>query len=261
MTIHIYYRHTPTSRSSNKWRPEWFTHERCFLNLLETTHKSMMRGDVSLHVLFDGSEADLADDFTTPVLARAIEQFPGMAGAVSVQRISGGDQRKAWRACVDVITADLATTIQPHDIIYVLENDYLHVDGWPDEIRELATSGISWDYLSLYDHPDKYPNLCAHGDAKRYATLKSQVFSTSRRHWRTAPSTCGTYMLSRETFERDIRLLRLGIFDFKFFKILTKIKRRKLVTPMPALSTHCMTEFLSPVIDWESVAVDRRFIR
>lgn len=231
------------------------------MNLLDTIHESMLRGDVFLHVLFDGSDADFADDFTTPVLSRAIEQSAGIAQAVSVRRISGGDQRKAWRACVNVIEADLASTIQPRDIIYVLENDYLHMDGWVDEIKELAASGISWDYLSLYDHPDKYPNLHGHRDSLRYTTLKSQVFSTSYRHWRSSPSTCATYMLSRETFERDLRLLRLGIFDFKLFWILNKIKRRRLITPIPALSTHCMTEFLSPIIDWNSVAADRKTIR
>lgn len=251
MAIHIYYRHTPILRSSGKFRPEWFSHEKCFLNLLETIRPSLLDGKAHLHLVFDGSENDLRQDFAVDHLERLTQASPVAVPTIHRHMISGGDQRKAWRAVVALAKAHCDdNTVQPDDLIYFLENDYVHRAGWIDEVNQLTTYGIQWDYLTLYDHPDKYPDYCKHGDTRHYRNLRSLLFATPKRHWRTTPSTCATYMLSREAFLRDQPLLRLGIFDFKLFGFLTKILRRRLISPLPALSTHSMSDFLSPNIDW-----------
>lgn len=254
MSVHIYYRHTPVARSSGKARPAWFSHERCFVNLLDTIAEHLANGDVRLNVVFDGSEAEMEADFVAGHIVRRISERPALAKAIVQRRIQGGTQRTAWRACVALVKVDAAERIAPGDLVYLLENDYLHVPGWVDEVAALQRQGVDWDYLTLYDHPDKYPNLCAHLDASRYRSLKSRVFATERRHWRTTPSTCATYMLSRETFLYDHALLRLGLYDLRLFRLLTKLKRRTLISPLPAMSTHCMAEFLSPSVDWEGIA-------
>jgi hypothetical protein len=251
MAIHIYYRHTPIQRSSGKNRPEWFSHERCFLNLLETIRTSLLDGKAHFHLVFDGYENDLRQDFAIGHLEHLVKENPTAAQAIHRHIISGGDQRKAWRAVVTLAKTHCGdNTVQPNDLIYFLENDYVHRAGWIDEVNQLTLQGIQWDYLTLYDHPDKYPNFCKHDDTQHYRSLRSQIFVTPKRHWRSTPSTCATYMLSRETFLRDQPLLRLGIFDFRLFGFLTKILRRKLLSPLPALSTHSMSYFLSPNVDW-----------
>ncbi|MDE1892470.1 MAG: glycosyl transferase [Betaproteobacteria bacterium] len=251
MAIHIYYRHTPIQRSSGKFRPEWFSHKKCFLNLLETIHSSLLDGKVHLHLVFDGSENDLRQDFAIGHLDRLAQGSPSAEPAIHRHMIIGGNQRKAWRAVVALAKAHCDdNTVQPNDIIYFLENDYVHRAGWIDEVNQLKAHGICWDYLTLYDHPDKYPDFCKHGDTRHYRNLRSQIFVTPKRHWRTTPSTCATYMLSREAFMRDQLLLRFGIFDFRLFGLLTKILRRRLLSPLPALSTHSMSDFLSPNVDW-----------
>lgn len=246
--IHIYFRHTPTNRSTGKLRPSWFTHETCFLNLLEGVREQIIQGNIRLNIVFDGSPTELENDFTTKHLEVERKHFP--RSSVSVYRIDGGDQRKAWRACVSQVRSDATSIIRNEDIIYFLENDYLHMPGWADEVNDLSKEGISWDYLTLYDHPDKYPNFCEHHDSSRYVRLRSKLYATSHRHWRTIPNTCATYMVRRHTFLRDQRILSLGIYDFRLFRILTKLKRRMLISPIPALATHSMTGLLSPTIDW-----------
>ena len=41
------------------------------------------------------------------------------------------------------------------DIIYFLEDDYFHNIGWTNIIRE-GFENIAVDYITLYDHNDKY---------------------------------------------------------------------------------------------------------
>jgi hypothetical protein len=254
MTIHIYYRHTPIVRSVGKSRPIWFTHERCFLNLLATVGERLGESGVRLNVLFDGSEADRLADFATGHVQQLLQSRPDLAGAVTERRIDGGTQRKAWRACVGLVHKDCQLTIAPGDIVYLLENDYMHLPGWVDEVLALQQQGVRWDYLTLYDHPDKYPNYSKHHDAKRYVSLASRLYATPKRHWRSTPSTCATYMLSRETFLSDFGTLRLGLYDLRLFRLLRHVRRRHLVSPLPGLATHCMDELLSPGVDWDSTA-------
>lgn len=257
MKLHIYYRHTPVARSAGKFRPAWFTHERCFLNLLDTVRAHLVAGTVHLTVVFDGTGQDLQNDFIPTHLVREGHANPSILDAVRTVRIDGGDQRKAWRACVNLVRHDVDDAIGKGDTIYLLENDYMHRPGWIEEVGALAEQGVEWDYLTLYDHPDKYPNHCSHPDAARYSALRVKLFATATRHWRTVPGTCATYMLSRETFLRDHVLLKQGIFDFNLFRILTRMKRRVVISPIPALSTHSMSGLLAPTVDWDEVIKGR----
>lgn len=250
MAIHVYYRHASMRVLTAKSRPEWFSYSKCFNNFLETVDLNLERGKVVLNVVYDGSQAD----FETSELSARFREIAeaGLAIKPELRIISGGDQRKAWRACVDLVRQDIVTgKVGANDYVYFLENDYMHVPGWVKKIDELVASGAEWDYLTLYDHSDKYPGLCASPDSARYSNLKSKIYCTGSHHWRTTPSTCATYIVPVRVFLADLRLLRLGIYDFKLFKLLSYLRRRTLVSPLPSLATHSMTEFLAPAVDWE----------
>ncbi|HGC5217009.1 TPA: glycosyl transferase, partial [Escherichia coli] len=73
------------------------------------------------------------------------------------------------------------------------------------------------------------------------------------RHWKIAPSTCATYIMKARVFDRTKIILKLAIYDYKLFLILTKIFRIRLLSPIPALSTHCMASLLSPSINWDDL--------
>lgn len=132
------------------------------------------------------------------------------------------------------------------DLIYFLENDYLHCPNWLEKISELLNSPVHFDYVSLYDHMDKYIYAM-------YSDLRSRIFVTQNHHWRTAPSTCGTFLVRKKIFDEDIELWAREVQDHYQFEELSANKGRTLLTPIPGLATHCMEGYLSPTIDWAAV--------
>jgi hypothetical protein len=253
MTIHIYFRHCPTARLTPQARPAWFGYDLCFANLVETTRQGREAGRIILHIVFDGSPEALQTNVISPHLFPLFEQTPA---AIHIHHVEGGNQRAAWRACLGVIGDGAG--IADDDMIYLLENDYLHVPDWVARLEELAASPIEWDYATLYDHPDKYPGYTEVADSARYRNLFSKIFCAGSHHWRTTPNSTGTYILRGRTYRRDLPILRLGLYDFRLFKLLGLARRTTVVSPLPSLSTHSMSEYLAPVVAWDAVAAVAR---
>jgi hypothetical protein len=248
--LHIFYRHCPTSKLTPQSRPDWFGYDHCFKNLIDTTAQGRIDGNIVLHIVFDGSPAALRDDAIAPLLFALMETQEG-ASSVLVHHIEGGNQRAAWRACLGIIGS--GEGIADDDLIYLLENDYLHVPDWVERLRELAASPIPWDYATLYDHPDKYPGYTDVADSARYSQLTSQIFCAGSQHWRTTPSSTASYVLRASIYRRDRSILRLGIYDYRLFKLLRLGRRRTIVSPIPSLATHMMTAYMAPAIAWNIV--------
>jgi hypothetical protein len=132
--------------------------------------------------------------------------------------------------------------------VYFLENDYLHDPRWISCLEELINSQIPFDYVSLYDHPDKY--LYSDSFHDMHQKLVSKIFFTKTVHWRTTPSSCASFITSMENFRKDIPILKMGLMDHLMFDELGKLGKI-MVSPIPSLSTHCMARFLAPCIQWE----------
>jgi hypothetical protein len=237
--LNIYYRHVhikadKTSRDPSKTRPEWFTHEACFRNLLTTIRSDPMGSRVRLTVVYDGQVDDFMDDFVS-------RYYANESLGIGVQFIRGGSDRNSG-----LITLAMAhqAELPPHDLVYFLENDYLHQPGWVSKVFELYDSGFKFDYVSLYDHRDKYMYAM-------YAELQSKIVHTKTHHWRTAPSSCGSFMFEKSVLNLDYDVLALGIPDFYFFSKLIAERGRILLTPIPGLATHCMEGYLSPTVNWQ----------
>lgn len=246
MKVHIYFRHTPPSRTTQSGRPDWFTHELCFANLLKTVTEDKSGTGVHLSVLFDGSEEDLKKDYTP----KHIDLLgPAPLGAhTRFHRFHGGSQVTAWKACLALALEDIRSgTIADDDLLYFLENDYLHRPGWLSALTEFERAQVPWDYLALYDHPDLYMT-------DMYRSWKSKVVLAGDCHWQTAPSTCWTFITRKKRLLRDKHLLAGMFHDHHVFFLLTRVLRRKLFTPLPGLSTHCASLYLSPRIDWAALA-------
>jgi hypothetical protein len=235
-----------------KQRPSWFSYRRCFENLVDTVEEAIADGRVTLNLVYDGSEEDFRSDETCDAMTRLAQRGWVVDGTVTIRFIAGGDQRKAWKQALSLVLGDIAgNRVAINDYVYLLENDYVHVADWLSKFEELAASNIKWDYLTLYDHLDKYPDLTTAADSARYRSLKSRIFCSGTQHWRTTPSTCATYLLPVKVLLGDRLLLEPGIADFKLFGILCKARRRTLLSPVPSLATHSMTEFLAPAVNWD----------
>jgi hypothetical protein len=149
----------------------------------------------------------------------------------------------SYRALLEYIKEQ---PMEPTDLIYYLENDYLHTDSWVEKIIELYSTFSNLNYVSLYDHNDKY-------FLPMYDDLVSKIITTSSHHWRTTPSTCGSYIISRDIFEKDFDIWANAVGDHNTFLYLTEKKNRFTLTPIPGLSTHCMETLMSPTINWKQI--------
>jgi hypothetical protein len=224
--IHIFYRHYNIETTDDKGRPKWFNFQKCFENLLNTIEGN----DVQLHVVMDG-------DINSNFISKYKDSFIG-------HEIKVGNDQSSFFQTWEIVKN---TQMEKNDLIYFLENDYLHIDGWIEKITELFSTYKLSHYVSLYDHNDKY-------FLPMYDDLVSKIFVTENHHWRTTPSTCGSFIINRELFESDYDIHTSVVGDHNKFLQLAEERNRMVITPIPGLSTHCMEGLMSPTINWEKYA-------
>lgn len=151
------------------------------------------------------------------------------------------------------LALDKALTYEDDEIVYFLENDYLHKQN-SDKIL-LEGFNVGYSYVALYDHPDKYidganPYVEDGGEITRVMLSKSC-------HWKITNSTTMTFAAKVKTLKEDEEILRkytLGEYprDFEMFLALRE-KEHGLITPIPGYSTHGETAWLTPLTDWSKI--------
>ena len=152
------------------------------------------------------------------------------------------------------LALDKALTFDDNEIVYFIENDYLHLPG-SKRIIEEGLDEIGADFVSLYDHPDKYidganPYVQGGGEMTRV------MLSTSS-HWKVTNSTTMTFASKVKTLRKTENILReytQGSYprDFDMFVHLYN-SAHYLVTPIPGYSTHGETAWLTPLINWSKI--------
>ncbi len=148
------------------------------------------------------------------------------------------------------LALDEALTYDDNEIVYFLENDYLHKQNSSKVLLE--GFNVGYDYVALYDHPDKYidganPYVEDGGEVTR-------VMLSESCHWKITNSTTMTFAAKVKTLREDEEILRkytLGEYprDFEMFLALRE-KEHGLITPIPGYSTHGETAWLTPLTDW-----------
>ncbi|HEX4485966.1 MAG TPA: hypothetical protein VH088_06850 [Terriglobales bacterium] len=167
--------------------------------------------------------------------------------------------------------------------VYFAEDDYLYLPGKFRAMLSFLRSQPDVDFISPFDHLDCY-TLSLHHSPKWLRVHDSQ-------HWRTASSTCLTFLTRKETlrkYEAVFRSYSRGNFDSSlwmsltkqrvfnplamityfvqrkfYWKILAKSwfynwaqilfgKKAKLWVPVPGIATHLDSDSLSPSVDWLS---------
>jgi len=170
---------------------------------------------------------------------------------------------------------------QDAEIVYFAEDDYFYLPGQFHLMIDFLRSSSDVDFVSPYDHLDCY-TLKLHHHRKWL-----RVFAD--RHWRTAASTCLTFLTTQRTLRETqgifrsysrsnfdaslwLSLTKHSLFNPLLFlhyatkhswlgKIVVKAwlynwsqillgRRRKLWVPVPAIATHMNVQALSPAIDW-----------
>ena len=154
------------------------------------------------------------------------------------------------------LALDKALTCNDDEIVYFVENDYLHKQLSPDILKQGFDLGAS--FVSLYDHPDKYldPSLGGNPYCEGGAE-DTRVYITDSCHWKITNSTTMTFASKVSTLKRVESILRkwtTGSYpdDFKMFLELRE-QGELLITSIPGYSTHGETRWLAPLTNWQNV--------
>lgn len=124
------------------------------------------------------------------------------------------------------------------EVVYFCEDDYLHLPQSPKLLKE----GIKRsDYVTLYDHPDKYTPQYNGGEF-------SKVIKTESSHWRYTISTCMTFASKVKTLKEDFEIWKKHTtgdhpHDHHIFTELNKEKKRRLAVCIPGAACHTDLEY------------------
>uniref|UniRef100_A0A6C0ANI4 Glycosyltransferase n=1 Tax=viral metagenome TaxID=1070528 RepID=A0A6C0ANI4_9ZZZZ len=148
---------------------------------------------------------------------------------------------------------------QDSDAVYFAEDDYAYTKNAPGIIEE----GLSLaQYSSGYDHPDKYinhneggpnPHISQGGELTRVLISKSC-------HWKLTNSCCMTFATTVRILKEDLEIIRKHCqssppADYRMFQELIS-RGRKLVSPLPSVSTHGENRWLAKFVDWEKEVIN-----
>jgi hypothetical protein len=214
----------------NKIKPDYINNENCLLNALD-----MFSTENHDWLII----ADNVSQATTQMLERYV---------LNIKHVSVGHGAGTFNLALDE-----ALQSADEEIIYFLENDYLHKPGADKILKEGFTLG--YHYVALYDHPDKYING-ANPFVEEGGEVTRVMLSNSC-HWKLTNSTTMTFAAQVKTLKEDESTFReytTGSYprDFEMFLALRE-KQHGLVTPIPGYSTHGETAWLSPLTDWSKI--------
>lgn len=134
--------------------------------------------------------------------------------------------------------ADAVEKYDDDELVYFCEDDYLHRQTAPQLLQE----GIQRaDYVTLYDHPDKYMPQYNCGEF-------SKVIKTKSTHWRYTISTCMTFGTTVKTLREDMDVWLKYTdgphpHDHYIFTELNKEKKRRLSVCIPGVACHTDLEY------------------
>jgi len=215
----------------NKVKPEYIDNEKCLHNFTKTFQ------DHDILVI-----ADNISDKTTEMVEKH---------NVLIKHVSIGHGAGTFS-----LALDKALTYEDDEIVYFVENDYIHKIESPNIIEEGFTLGAS--FVSLYDHPDKYmdPNRGGNPYCEGGAE-DTRVYLSNSCHWKVTNSTTMTFAAKVSTLKRIESILRKHTDgthpnDFQMFLELRQ-NDELLITSIPGYSTHGETAWLTPLTDWSKL--------
>jgi hypothetical protein len=222
MTLTVFYRFCEET-SGVKPRPPNFCKRACLENFLEC---------------FPTSNVFLVADGVTD------ETYAWLRTKVS--HVERTEMRNGGKVFTYVVRRAMKE-LQPHDHVYFVEDDYIHLPGSEEVLMEGLEFG---DYVTLYDCPDKYidhitlsqfdgTQVMIEGGGEVGRIIQGpKTFA----HWKETTSTTLTFATRVENLATDYVTLFQWSFqsgDFNMFYNLTRRNGRRLINAIPGLSTHC----------------------
>jgi len=135
--------------------------------------------------------------------------------------------------------------LYPNELIYLCEDDYLHVEHAITAMKELFDPERAYQgFYAPYDYPDRYTL-----DTSRMC----EVHASRWGHLRSIPSATLTIAALGSTWIKyKYELLRAGAFadDTWTWKA---FKQTGALCPMPGHATHLQDGCITPFVNWESI--------
>ncbi len=215
----------------SKVKPDYINNESCLKNATEVFK------DADWSVIADNVSED-----TNNMIQKYVTRS-------SIEYVSIGHGAGTFNLALDE-----ALQYDDDEIIYFIENDYIHKPNSQKIIEEGFELGAS--FISLYDNPDKYLDPSKGGNPYCQGGAEdTRVYLTDNCHWKITNSTTMTFAAKVSTLKQTESILRkytTGTYpnDFHMFLDLRQ-NNQLLITPLPGYSTHGETAWLSPLTNWE----------
>lgn len=197
-------------------------------------------GKEHLYILADRVQSQTLDILHTTL---------GISKERVIETSHGSGGHTFLHAAQIVIGSDLPDNVP----VYFVEDDYLHQAN----AFQLLLEGLQIpkaDYVTLYDHPDKYMTPLQE-------RTSSYLYVTKSTHWRTIPSTTMTFATTVGKVKADLKVYEefchTGYpYDDAMFRTLQQRAGRVLISCIPGASTHIEMLWLSPhpEVTWNELA-------
>jgi hypothetical protein len=219
----------------NKVKPDYIDNQKCLQNFCNVFYDYIN----DIHII-----ADNCSDLTIDMIKKYIDP-------VNIERVSVGHGAGTFN-----LALDKALKWEDDEIVYFVENDYLHKPGSPTILKEGFDLGAS--FVALYDHPDKYLDPRSGGNPYCEGGAEdTRVYLTDSCHWKITNSTTMTLASKVSILKQTENIFKKhtsGTYprDFDIFVELRE-NEHLLITPIPGYSTHGETAWLSPLTDWSKI--------
>lgn len=217
----------------NKVKPDYINNEACLKNATE--------------VFKDADWLVIADNVSEPT-ENMIRKY---VAEDCIEWVSVGHGAGTFNLALDE-----ALTLDGDEIVYFIENDYLHKPNSQKILEEGFKLGAP--FVALYDHPDKYLDPSKGGNPYCEGGAEdTRVYLSDSVHWKITNSTTMTFAAKVSTLKKYEDTLRnftneTHPNDFQMFLHLRE-QGGLLLTPLPGYSTHGETAWLSPLTNWSLI--------
>jgi|TARA_B100000900_G_C20419319_1_gene650260 hypothetical protein len=233
--IEVFLRHCYYSKLQelpDRTRPEWFSKFKAFENFKNTLNTDL----VNYTIIYDEFYGGIEKTF--------------LAREKNVEFVKHGSECDSFLSTLDIVQSK---NFDDDQIVYFLEDDYVHRPGWCDVLLEGFFDTSS--YVTLYDF-----------DFFNEKGFLTEIFVTDSTHWRAVPATTNTFACKYKTLIEDLEIhIKYSSYDaikeedgFHFSKDYQKFwelqqQKKYVISPIPGWSTHCDFNHLSPILNWGEI--------
>ena len=214
----------------NKVKPDYINNERCLKNFCNVFFD---------HIYDINILADNCSDGTLDMIKKYIDP-------INIEKVSIGHGAGTFN-----LALDMALKWEDDEIVYFVENDYVHFPNSAQMLEEGFKLGAP--YVTLYLHPDKFmtPLQGGNPEVDNDGGYTTKIFRGETQLFGMFNSTTMTFAAKVKTLKEDEYILRKYTSgthpnDFPMFLEL-RDNGKALLCPLNTFSTHGETQWLAPL--------------